>query len=123
MQLIKEAFIPMFDELNSCIDIVAYAVENMEVSTNAMENKLYKLAFTVEEVNYLVSQGVAFRDAYRQVGTAVQQGKFEYNGKLNHTHEGSIGNLCTDKIAHKFNKVLAGFTFETVHTAIKALTS
>lgn len=123
MQLIKEAFIPMFDELNSCIDIVAYAVENMEVSTNAMENKLYKLAFTVEEVNHLVSQGVAFRDAYRQVGTAVQQGKFEYNGKLNHTHEGSIGNLCTDKIAHKFNKVLAGFTFETVHTAIKALTS
>ncbi len=123
MQLIKEAFIPMFDELNSCIDIVAYAVENMEVSTTAMENKLYKLAFTVEEVNHLVSQGVAFRDAYRQVGTAVQQGKFEYNGKLNHTHEGSIGNLCTDKIAHKFNKVLAGFTFETVHTAIKALTS
>ncbi len=122
MQLIKEVFIPLFEEMNSCIDIVAYAVENMEVATNVMDTPLYKLAFTVEEVNHLVMQGVPFRDAYRQVGMAVQQGTFEYHGTLHHTHEGSIGNLCTAEIRQKFQSALDSFHFDTVHQAIAALT-
>jgi argininosuccinate lyase len=122
MQLIKEVFIPLFEEMNDCIDIVAYAVENMEVCQNVMDNPLYKLAFTVEEVNHLVEQGVPFRDAYRQVGMAVQRGEFEYHGTLNHTHEGSIGNLCTAEIRSKFSAALSTFTFARVNSAIAALT-
>jgi argininosuccinate lyase len=123
MQLIKEMFIPLFGELNDCLDIVAYAVENMEVTQNVMENSLYKLAFTVEEVNHLVETGVPFRDAYRQVGMAVQRGEFEYHGTLNHTHEGSIGNLCTTEIRQKFQSVLSTFTFARVNSALTALTT
>jgi argininosuccinate lyase len=123
MQLIKEVFIPLFEEMNDCLDIVAYAVENMEVTENVMDNPLYKLAFTVEEVNHLVGEGVPFRDAYRQVGMAVQRGEFEYHGRLNHTHEGSIGNLCTAEIRRKFTDVLSSFTFSRVHTAVAALTA
>jgi argininosuccinate lyase len=123
MQLIKEVFIPLFGELNDCLDIVAYAVENMEVTQNVMENSLYKLAFTVEEVNHLVETGVPFRDAYRQVGMAVQRGEFEYHGTLNHTHEGSIGNLCTTEIRQKFQSVLSTFTFARVNSALALLTA
>jgi argininosuccinate lyase len=123
MQLIKEVFIPLFEEMNDCLDIVAYAVENMEVTENVMDNPLYKLAFTVEEVNHLVGEGVPFRDAYRQVGMAVQRGEFEYHGRLNHTHEGSIGNLCTAEIRRKFTDVLSSFTFSRVHAAVAALTA
>lgn len=121
MQLIKEVFVPLFEEMNDCLDIVAYAVENMEVRTDAMENPLYKLAFTVEEVNHLVDQGVPFRDAYKQVGMAVQRGEFEYHGTLHHTHEGSIGNLCTAEIRRKMEKALAAFSFDKVHKAVEAL--
>jgi argininosuccinate lyase len=123
MQLIKEVFIPLFGELNDCLDIVAYAVENMEVTQNVMDNPLYKLAFTVEEVNHLVETGVPFRDAYRQVGMAVQRGEFEYHGTLNHTHEGSIGNLCTTEIRQKFQSVLSTFTFARVNSALALLTA
>jgi argininosuccinate lyase len=123
MQLIKEVFIPLFGELNDCLDIVAYAVENMEVTQNVMDNSLYKLAFTVEEVNHLVETGVPFRDAYRQVGMAVQRGEFEYHGTLNHTHEGSIGNLCTTEIRQKFQSVLSTFTFARVNSALTVLTT
>jgi argininosuccinate lyase len=123
MQLIKEVFIPLFEEMNDCLDIVAYAVENMEVTQNVMDNPLYKLAFTVEEVNHLVSEGVPFRDAYRQVGMAVQRGEFEYHGTLNHTHEGSIGNLCTAEIRQKFEAALSSFSFDRVHAAVNRLTA
>jgi argininosuccinate lyase len=109
--------------MNDCHDIVAYAVENMEVTQNVMDNPLYKLAFTVEEVNHLVSEGVPFRDAYRQVGMAVQRGEFEYHGTLNHTHEGSIGNLCTAEIRQKFEAALSSFSFDRVHAAVNRLTA
>jgi argininosuccinate lyase len=95
----------------------------MEVTQNVMDNSLYKLAFTVEEVNHLVETGVPFRDAYRQVGMAVQRGEFEYHGTLNHTHEGSIGNLCTTEIRQKFQSVLSTFTFARVNSALALLTA
>ncbi|MCQ2147741.1 MAG: argininosuccinate lyase, partial [Bacteroidales bacterium] len=122
MQIIKEVFIPMFAELNDCLDIAAFAIDNMEVTKGLMEDPKYKLAFSVEEVNHLVENGVPFRDAYKQVGMSIERGEFEYHGTLNHTHEGSIGNLCTDKIAAKMDSVLSKFTFDGVHTAVDALT-
>ena len=122
MQLIKEVFIPLFDEMDDCLDIVAYAVENMEVRRDVMEDPKYRLAFTVEEVNRRVAEGVPFRDAYRQVGMEVQEGRFEFHGSLNHTHEGSIGNLCNDRIREKMDTILGGFTFDKVHEATGKLT-
>lgn len=122
LQIIKEVFIPMFKEMNDCLDIAEFAIDNMEVTDHLMEDSRYKLAFTVEEVNHLVKEGVPFRDAYKQVGMAVERGGFEYHGTLAHTHEGSIGNLCNDRIAAKMDKVLGSFTFDKVAKAVEALT-
>lgn len=122
MQIIKEVFIPLFEEMNDCLDIVAYAVENMEVRKDLMDDPKYALAYTVEEVNHLVAEGVPFRDAYKKVGLDVQAGQFEFHGTLNHTHEGSIGNLCNGSIAAKMDSIVDGFSFERVHKAIEELT-
>ena len=121
MQIIKEVFIPMFQEMDDCLDIAAYAVENMEVVDGLMSDPKYKLAFSVEEVNHRVSEGVPFRDAYKQVGMEIQRGEFEYHGTLSHTHEGSIGNLCNDRIARKMSSVMSSFTFDRVHSAVDRL--
>lgn len=122
MQIIKELFIPLFEEMNDCLDIVAYAVENMEVRTDVMDDPKYALAFTVEEVNRLAAEGMPFRDAYRKVGMDVQAGRFEFHGKISHTHEGSIGNLCNDRIRAKMDSITDGFTFGRVHEAVEKLT-
>ena len=123
MQILKEVFFPMFDELDDCLDIVEYAVKGMEVKTDVMSDPKYKLSFSVEKVNDLVSEGVPFRDAYRQVAASIAEGTFEYSGKLSHTHEGSIGNLCNDKVAVRMEKLISGFGFDKVETAIKTLLS
>ena len=112
MQILKEVFFPIFKEMDDCLDIVEYAVKGMEVRTDAMEDPKYKLAFSVEEVNDLVSKGVPFRDAYRKVAGSIADGSFEYHGKLNHTHEGSIGNLCNDRIAARMERIISGFGFD-----------
>ena len=121
MQILKEVFFPIFDEMDDCLDIVEYAIKGMEVRKDVMSDPKYSLAFTVEKVNDLVSEGVPFRDAYRKVAASVADGSFEYSGKLSHTHEGSIGNLCNDKIAERMEKLISGFGFEEVATAIDAL--
>lgn len=123
MQIIKEVFIPMFAEMDDCLDIAAFAIENMEVVDGLMDDPRYKLAFSVEEVNDRVARGVPFRDAYKQVGLEIQKGEFDYRGTLNHTHEGSIGNLCNDRIAGKMDLAISGFSFEKVHRAIDELVS
>ena len=121
LQIVKEVFVPMFAELDDCLDIVAYAVANLEVRDDLMDNPLYAQAFTVEEVNRLVAEGVPFRDAYRQVGEAVMKGEFRFRGTLNHTHEGSIGNLCNAEIRRKMDRVTASFDFGKVESAVAAL--
>ncbi len=121
MQLIKEVFIPLFGEIDDCLDITNYAIRNIEVVKDVMKDSKYKLAFSVEEVNHLVGKGVPFRDAYRQVAEFIKNGQFEFHGTLHHTHEGSIGNLCNDRISLKMNKVIESFGFDSVHTAIGAL--
>ena len=107
MQLLKEVYLPMFDELDSCLDILCFALPGITVTEGLMDKPLYAQAFCVEEVNRLVEAGVPFRDAYRQVGLAVQDGTFHYEGELHHTHEGSIGNLCTAQVRAKFQARLA----------------
>ena len=121
MQLIKELFIPMFDEMSDCLDIASFAIENISVKDGLMEDPRYALAFSVEKVNSLAASGVPFRDAYRQVADQIANGSFSYDGALNHTHEGSIGNLCNAEVAGRMQKITAQFNFEKVDRAVESL--
>ena len=121
MQIIKEVFIPLFDEMRDCLDITAYAIENIQVEPNVMDDPKYKFAFSVEEVNRRTLAGTPFRDAYKQVGMEIEDGKFEFNGSLHHTHEGSIGNLCNDEVRLKMDRIAQRFSFEQVNAAIDSL--
>ena len=106
MQLLKEEYLPLFGELDDCLDIAVFAINNMKITEGLMDDPKYKAAFSVEEVNRLVKEeGVPFRDAYKRVGMAIQRGEFEFSGTLNHTHEGSIGNLCNEEIRSKMDRV------------------
>ena len=111
LQLLKELYLPLFDEMDSCLDILLYAIPGIRVRSDLMSLPLYEQAFCVEEVNRLVSAGVPFRDAYRQVGKAVQDGSFHFSGELHHTHKGSIGNLCNAEIADRFRELRSSFPF------------
>ena len=121
LQLIKEVFIPLFDEMNNCLAIASYAIENIKVNGRIMEDERYKYAFSVEEVNKLVKNGVPFRDAYRLIGESINKGEFEPKKEISHTHEGSIGNLCLGNIEVKMEKVLEGFNFKRAEEAISKL--
>ena len=111
LQLLKELYLPLFDEMDSCLDILLYAMPGIQVRCDLMSLPLYEQAFCVEEVNRLVSAGVPFRDAYRQVGKTVQDGSFHFSGELHHTHKGSIGNLCNAEIADRFRELRSSFPF------------
>lgn len=123
MQLLKEVYLPLFTEMDDLLDICTYAIENMKVETGLMDKPQYKVAFSVEEVNHLVETGTPFRDAYRKVGMDIMNGEFEYHGTLHHTHEGSIGNLCNDRIARKMQKIFDSFSFQQVSEALDKLRS
>jgi argininosuccinate lyase len=114
MQLLKELYLPLFDEMDSCLDILIFALPGITVTTDLMSRPLYEQAFCVEEVNRLVAAGVPFRDAYKQVGQAVHNGTFHFSGELHHTHEGSLGNLCLDKIQARFRQLLESFPIDAV---------
>ena len=122
MQLLKEIFLPMFGEMDDVLDIALFAVENIEVRDNLMEDPRYKAAFSVEEANRLVSEGMPFRDAYRKVAEEIKDGSFEFHGTLAHTHEGSVGNLCNEEVAHRMEDVISSFPFDRVASALNSLT-
>ena len=103
-QLLKDILFPALELMHSCLNMTGYMLDHIEVNEHILDNKLYDYLFTVEEVNRRVLDGVPFRDAYRQVGIEVNEGRFHYDGGINHTHCGSIGNLCNDKIAALMEK-------------------
>jgi len=121
MQLIKESYMPIFEDLSSCLDITVMMMENITVNEHILDDDKYQYLFSVERVNDLVLQGVPFRDAYKQVGLEIEAGHFTTDKTVNHTHEGSIGNLCNDKIREMMAEVLASFNFEKSNQAITAL--
>jgi argininosuccinate lyase len=123
LQIIKEVFIPAFDELKSCLQIAAYAIENMTLNENVLDDKKYDLIFSVEDVNKLASSGVPFRDAYKQVARKILDGEYEPQKNVHHTHEGSIGNLCNDRITAKMNGIVDLFNFEKIDTCYRKLLS
>ena len=121
LQLIKESFLPAFDEIISIINMVNAMMSQLKVNENILEDKRYELMFSVEEVNRLAQEGTPFRDAYKQVGLAIERGEFTAPATVNHTHEGSIGNLCNDHIKELFGNTLSQFNFDTYHKAFDAL--
>ncbi len=120
-QLLKEYLFPAFITLNSCIDMMHLMMSNILVKDNLLSDEKYKYLFSVEEVNKLVLNGVPFRDAYKKVGVEIEEGNFNYTPSVHHTHEGSIGNLCTDQIKHMMQQAVDEFGFEKYHEAIENL--
>ena len=121
LQLLKELLFPAFADLNSCLQMATFMLQNITVNKNILSDPKYAYLFSVEEVNRLVLNGTPFRDAYKQVGSAIEQGNFDPYKKVNHTHEGSIGNLMNKEITDSFDKLLASFDFNKVKKAIENL--
>ena len=126
MQLIKEVYFPLFDQLNNLLEITTYAVENMEMKADIMSNPLYAPAFSVEEVNRRAANGVPFREAYRQVADEITNGTFRHEATVeetlsHYTHEGSIGNLCNAEIKEKMDALVRSILQKGMHQAINNL--
>lgn len=123
LQIIKEIFLPAFDELKDCLRMVTHMMREVKVNEHILDDDKYALLFSVEEVNRLVLEGVPFRDAYKQVGLNIEAGKFIPVKDVRHTHEGSIGNLCNDRISALMQNIIDGFAFNRVNEAEQQLLS
>ena len=123
LQIIKEVFVPAFAELNDCLEMTAMMMAQVKVNTEILNDPKYDLIFSVEEVNRLTLTGVPFRDAYKQVGLEIEAGNFSPDKNVNHTHEGSIGNLQNDNITEYKNQIINNFNFSKMEKAINKLIS
>ena len=121
LQLVKENFLPAFDDIIAIIGMVNAMTAQIKVNESIVDDDRYRYMFSVEEVNRLTLEGMPFRDAYKKVGLEIEAGKFNAVKEVHHTHEGSIGNLCNDRIKALYDKTLAEFNFETYHSAFAAL--
>ncbi len=121
LQLLKENLFPAFQSLSDCLEISTFMLQHIEVKEGILEDPKYDYLFSVEVVNNAVLQGIPFREAYRQIGLDIENGTFRPSKEVNHTHEGSIGNLCNDQIQRMFQEVKSGFGFEKVEQALEAL--
>ncbi|HEY4876842.1 MAG TPA: argininosuccinate lyase, partial [Puia sp.] len=111
LQLTKEILFPAIEELKSCLQIVQLMLSNIKIKDDILSDEKYKYIFSVEAVNELVNKGISFREAYQQIGNQIEKDEFQfdYKRKLHHTHQGSIGNLCNEKIAEEMKKILTKF--------------
>jgi len=121
LQLLKEHLFPAFKTLKDSIEIAGLMLNNIEIKKDILADEKYKYLFSVEEVNKLVNTGIPFRDAYKKVGTDIEAGNFKYNTSVHHTHEGSIGNLCTAEIKNQMQKIVDSFPFATVNDSLNKL--
>ena len=121
LQIIKEVFLPAFQELKDCLQMTTYIINKIKVNEEILNDDKYLYIFSVEEVNRLAREGMPFRDAYKKVGLDIEAGKFTHNKQVNHTHEGSIGNLCNEQITALMQQVVKGFNFNNMIAAEKAL--
>ena len=121
LQVVKEVFLPVFEELNDCISVAGLALEKIEVNKNILADSKYDYLFSVEEVNRLVLSGVPFREAYKIVGEKIENGEYAPDKKVAHTHEGSIGNLCLGEISQKKSQIVENYNFQDIEKAINQL--
>ena len=112
LQVLKESFMPAFEQLKDCVDVTIAMTEKLEVNKDLIKQEKYDLLFTVEEVNRLVLEGVPFRDAYKQVAQMINSGDYKPDREINHSHIGSIGNLANDRIKTAFEKEYLWFGLE-----------
>ena len=117
LQLLKEVLFPAIAELRCCIHMAAYMLENIHVKENILDDPKYDYLFSVETVNRMVLEGVPFREAYKKVGIDIEQGKFKPEKQVHHVHEGSIGNLCNDRISALMQQTFDRFGFDRVDQA------
>ena len=120
-QLMKEMLFPAIEEAKSCLEMMTFMMGQLIIKQNILADEKYTYLFSVEEVNRLVLRGVPFRDAYKQVGESIENQTFTTDKKVNHTHEGSIGNLCNAEIKAKMERILRGFDFEKTVQSIENL--
>lgn len=111
LQIIKEVFLPAFEDLRDCLRMTSYIINKIQVNEHILDDEKYDNMFSVEEVNRLAAQGMPFRDAYKKVGLDIEAGQFKPNKTVSHTHEGSIGNLCNNQIKTLMESVWDGFNF------------
>ncbi len=123
LQLIKEHIVPSFKNLQDCLQMAGFMLSQAQIKKDILADEKYASLFSVEEVNKLVLEGMAFRDAYKKVAQDIEQGKFNTTGHLSHTHEGSAGNLCNDKIEQQMDGVIRKFDFGKVKIALQQLLS
>lgn len=121
LQIIKEVFLPAFEELTDCLQMAAYIINKMEVNEHILDNPMYDPMFSVEEVNKLAAAGMPFRDAYKKVGLEIENGTFKADKHIYHTHEGSMGNLCNDRIEALMDQTLSEFHFDRMLEAERRL--
>lgn len=121
LQLLKEILFPAIQQLKQCLEMAHLMISNISVKSDILKDEKYKFLFSVEEVNKLVLSGIPFRDAYKKVGFDIEAGKYNPSVSVNHTHEGSIGNLSNESIVRMFNKVIESFNFDRIAAKEKAL--
>ncbi|MDD6584263.1 MAG: argininosuccinate lyase [Bacteroidales bacterium] len=121
LQEIKEVFLPAFDQAEECLDMATYIVERIRVNEQLMNDARYDAMFSVEEVNRLAAAGMPFRDAYRKVGLDIEAGRFKPCKEVHHTHAGSMGNLCNDRIKAFMQGIVSRIDFGRALAAEKAL--
>ena len=121
LQILKESFIPAFKDLSDCLALSKLMIDNIIVNKEIINDEKYKYVYSVENLNNLVLEGTPFRDAYKKIGKEINEGNFEPDREINHTHEGSIGNLCNDKISEKMESIISEFNFNKMDDAINIL--
>jgi argininosuccinate lyase len=121
LQLLKELLFPAFADIKNCLHMATFMLAHIEVKNNILDDAKYAYLFSVEEVNRLVLAGTPFRDAYKQVGLAIENGEFKPDKNIRHTHEGSIGNLGNTEITKAMKQMVAQFPFEKVEKAVNEL--
>lgn len=121
LQQLKEGLFPAIQTLKDCLEILNFSLSQIKVSEDIINDSKYDYLFTVELVNELVLKGVPFRDAYKKVGKEIEEGKYEANRMVNHSHLGSIGNLANEEIRKRFDQNILQFNFEQVDTAIQKI--
>ena len=122
-QTLDKSFLPVFEEIKSCLKITNYMLENIIINDSVVKEDKYKYIFSVDVVNQYVLEGMSFRDAYQKVGMDIEKGDFEPIMKNKHTHEGSLGNLCNEKVQASMQQLLSEFDFKSIDKALETLLS
>ena len=101
LQLAKGPIIEAIQEIKGCLEILLFSLPKIQVAKDSTTQKKYDYLFSVDTLNQEVLAGKPFRDAYRDLGNAIEKGEYQPNREVKHTHLGSIGNLGLEQIREK----------------------